>query len=290
MKNLKKYLILPIVALGIVSCNDDDMPVANYVTLEFNNTFSGTTIVLGGATSETATVNTSEEDQVHHFSELKYVISNIRLVKTDGTEIPYHVNDLDKGATIVDQSKAETLSYVLSDIPTADYKQIKFGLGVKTDLNTLDEVRFPEFYAAAGSNDTEMHWEWGTGYRFTKIEGFYGTDNKELSFHSGSTVEGTAGDESTYVPGVDAYRDITLDLPTNAVVGSSAPKIAIEADFNYLLSGKTDNITLVSTTDISNNATPSFHTSTQMMRFVENIGGDGTTDITGMFSITGVTN
>ncbi|CDF77786.1 conserved hypothetical protein [Formosa agariphila KMM 3901] len=285
MKNFKKHLLLPVVALALVSCSDDDMPVANNVTLQFENTFSGRSIVLGDATSSSATVNTSAENQVHHFSELKYVISNIRLIKADGTEIPYNVNNLDTGATVVDQDKPETLQYVLNNIPTADYNQIKFGLGVKSEINTLDEVSFPNFYATAGANDTEMHWEWGTGYRFTKIEGFYDADNKALSFHSGSTLDGEKDDESSYVPGYDAYRDITLNLPSVAVVGNSGPTITIEADFDNLLSGKTYTIIL---TDA--NATPSAHTSISMSKYVDNIGGDGVSDITGMFSILSVEN
>ncbi|EPR74326.1 hypothetical protein ADIWIN_0668 [Winogradskyella psychrotolerans RS-3] len=288
MKNLKKYILSAAVLVAFMSCSsDDDNRVANNVTLEFSNTFNSTPIVLGAATSAEATVNTSDAGQVHHFSELKYVVSNIRLIKADGTEIPYNVNNLDTGATVVNQAKPETLSYVLSDIPVGDYTEIKFGLGVRSDLNTLDQVSFPTFYDNAGSNDTEMHWEWGTGYRFTKIEGFYDTDNKELSFHSGSTLE---GDEENYTQGVDAYRDITLSLPATATVGNSAPTIAINADFDYLLSGNSHTVTLVSTEDITNNATPSAHTATEMMKFVENIGGNGTTDVTGMFSITSVEN
>ncbi|REE24533.1 hypothetical protein DFQ09_104305 [Winogradskyella pacifica] len=288
MKNLKKYMLSAAVLVAFMSCSsDDDNRVANNVTLEFSNTFNSTPIVLGAATSAEATVNTSDAGQVHHFSELKYVVSNIRLIKANGTEIPYNVNNLDTGATVVNQAKPETLSYVLSDIPVGDYTEIKFGLGVRSDLNTLDQVSFPTFYDNAGSNDTEMHWEWGTGYRFTKIEGFYDTDNKELSFHSGSTLE---GDEENFTQGVDAYRDITLSLPATATVGNSAPTIAIKADFDYFLSGNSHTVTLVSTEDISNNATPSAHTATEMMKFVENIGGNGTTDVTGMFSITSVEN
>ena len=290
MKNLKKYLLASLVSLSIISCSEDGIPVANDVTLEFNNTFGATTIVLGDATSAEATINTSVEGQVHHFEELKYVISNIRLIDVEGNEFPYNVNNLDEGATIIDQSKTATLQYVLTDIPSDEYTQIKFGLGVKSELNTLNEEQFPNFYAAAGANDTEMHWEWGTGYRFTKIEGFYGTENNELSFHSGSTVEGTSGEESTYTQGVDAYRDITLDLSTSAVVGNNAPTIKIKADFDKFLSGESNTITLVSTADITNNATPSAHTATEMMKFVDNIGGNGGTDIKGMFSVESVEN
>ena len=127
MKNLKKYLLLSLISLSIISCSEDGIPVANNVTLEFNNTFGDTTIILGDATSTEATVNTSTEGQAHHFSELKYIISNIRLVNADGLEFPYNVNNLDTGATIIDQSKPETLQYVLNNIPTAEYTQIKFG-------------------------------------------------------------------------------------------------------------------------------------------------------------------
>jgi len=278
--------MLAAISLAFVSCSsDDENPVSNNVTLSFKNTFGDTEIVLGDATSASATVNTSSAGQIHHFSELKYVISNIRLVKADGTEVPYNVNDLDKGAMVIDQSKAASLNFVMSNIPSGEYKQIKLGLGVRSDLNTLDQTRFPYFYATAGSNETEMMWEWGTGYRFTKIEGFYNTDNKQMSIHTGSTVEGSEG---SYTQGVDAYRNIVLDLPQNAVVGNKTPKINIKADFDKLLSGNSNTITLSSGEGMDDNATPNIHTALQMVKFVDNIGGNGTADNKGMFSIINV--
>lgn len=281
MKRFKIHLLLLITVLITISCaKDSNDPVANNITLHFDNTFQNETIVLGGATSTSATTHTSAAGQVHHFSALKYVISHIRLIKSDGTEIPYHSNDLDKGATVVNQAKPETMEYVLTNIPAGEYQQIKFGLGVKSTLNTLDEARFPHFYAEAGANDTKMHWEWGTGYRFTKIEGFYDTDHKTMSIHTGSTVEGEDGLEESYTQGVDAYRDITLDLPVPAVVGHQAPRITIVADFDKLLSGKTNTITLG-----ADNARPSTHTALAMVLFVDNLGGNGASDRSGMFSI-----
>lgn len=282
MKNNAIKLLM--ISLVMVSCSKSE-DVANSVNLHFNNTFKNTTIVLGSADSPAATTNTSASGQLHQFSELKYVISNIRLIKADGSEIPYNVNDLDKGATVIDQAKAATLNYVLSNIPVGDYKQIKFGLGVKQEINTLDQLRFPVFYATAGANDTKMHWEWGTGYRFTKLEGFYGADHKELSIHTGSTINGTNGDESTYKQGVDAYRDITLNLPSLVTVGKSVPQINIKADFDKLLSGKTNTITLG-----ANNAVPSIHSAVEMVKFVDNLGGNGSSDTAGMFTVERVSN
>jgi len=287
MKALTRYFSLCVALLALVSCENSDIPAANSITLHFNNTFKNTTIVLGDAASTSATVNTSAQGQAHRFSELKYVISNIRLIKTDGSEFPYNINDLDKGATVVNHSKPQTLDYVLSNIPAGEYKQIKFGLGVKKELNTLDQAKFPKFYAEAGANDTEMMWEWGSGYRFSKLEGFYDTDHKAMSIHTGSTVEGSEG---AYTQGVDAYRDITLDLVNLASVGKNAPKITIKADFDKLLSGKTNTIKLTTGTGMADNATPNIHTAVQMVKFVDNLGGNGTSDISGMFSIENVEN
>jgi len=280
----KNTIKLIMISLVMISCSKSEN-VANNVNLHFNNTFKNTTIVLGGADSPAATTNTSANGQIHQFSELKYVVSNIRLIKADGTEIPYHVNDLDKGATVIDQAKAATLNYVLSNIPVGEYKQLKFGLGVKQEINTLDQLKFPVFYSTAGANDTKMHWEWGTGYRFTKVEGYYGIDHKELSIHTGSTVNGTDGDESTYKQGVDAYRDITLNLPSLITVGKSVPQINIRADFDKLLSGKTNTITLG-----ANNAVPSIHSAVEMVKFVDNLGGNGSSDTAGMFTVESVSN
>lgn len=301
MKTTINYLAISVISLAMLSCSKNDEPVANNIKLHFDNTFKGETIVLGDEHSTTASENISARGQVHRFTELKYVISNIRLVRADGSEFPYHINDLDKGATVVNQAKPQSLDYVLSDIPVGEYSQIKFGLGVKQDLNTLDQVRFPNFYAEAGANDTEMMWEWGAGYRFTKIEGFYDADHKQLSIHTGSTKGGDGDDPSEWEweQGVDAYRDIVLTLPNTARVGGGAPRIVIDADFDKLLSGKRYTIVLRSGKDPNghdepdteyNDATPNIHTAVQMMKFVDNLGGDGSSDITGMFSVRSVEN
>ena len=87
MKNLKKYLLAALVSLSIISCSEDGIPVANDVTLEFNNTFGATTIVLGDATSAEATTNTSTEGQVHNFSELKYIFLESQVLRRGEFEV-----------------------------------------------------------------------------------------------------------------------------------------------------------------------------------------------------------
>lgn len=279
MKTINNISIYFVLFFSLISCSKSDSMQNNTMILSFNNTFKQQLIVLGDENSQQATINISQEGQKHHFSELKYVISNIRLINSDGVEFPYHINNLDEGAAVIDQSKPESLDVVLKNIPEASYKQIKFGLGLKRELNLIDQIRFPKFFAQADKNDTQMMWEWGTGYRFTKIEGFYDQDNKKLSVHTGSTIQGNEGE---YTQGVDAYREIVLDLPEFAQVGQSIARVNVRADFDKLLSGK-NSLILNSENDV-----PNTHNTLYMLQFVENLGGDGQHDLTGMFSIINV--
>lgn len=288
MKNFKKYFGLTAIFLSVVACSSDDNQSlsASDVELEFVNTFQGENIELSLSAQAPGSVNTSEFGQTHHFTELKYVISNIRLVTMQDKEIPYQVNNLDNGAFVINQSKAQSLKNLLQNIPVGQYKEIRFGLGVKNELNTLDQVRFPKFYELAGANDTEMMWEWGTGYRFTKIEGFYDQENKELSIHTGSTLDDD--EDGNIIQGVDAYRDIALVLPSTAKVDGNLVKIVIQADLHQLLSGKTHTIELRSGTGPNDNATPNIHTAVQMLKFVDNIAGNPQSNPSGMFSVISV--
>lgn len=271
---MKSFKLMAIPALAfamtLTACrNNDDAPEKNNVTLHFDNVVGNQALELGKSYNS--------NNQNITFNEVKYVISNISLVKTDGKEVPYNIDNLDKGATVVNLADAKTFDYILTDIPAGNYKEIKLGLGVKKELNTLlDQEKFPKFFKLTGKNETKMHWEWGTGYRFTKIEGKYDNNTEDFSIHTGSTRKNNI-ETDPFVPGVDAFREVTLSLPSNAVVGTKAPKITIKADFDKLLNG-TNKITLLGNI-------PTVHNTNNMIPIVDNLGGDGKDNKTGMFSV-----
>ena len=278
---MKSFKLMAIPALAfamtLTACrNNDDAPEKNNVTPEKNNVTLHFDNVVGNQALELGkTYNSNNQDIT--FNEVKYVISNISLVKADGTEVPYNIDNLDKGATVVNLADAKTFDYILTDIPAGNYKEIKLGLGVKKELNTLlDQEKFPKFFKLTGKNETKMHWEWGTGYRFTKIEGKYDNNTEDFSIHTGSTRKNN-NIKDPFVPGVDAFREVTLSLPSNAIVGTKAPKITIKADFDKLLNG-TNKITL------SGNI-PNVHNTNNMIPIVDNLGGDGKDNKTVMFSV-----
>ena len=251
------------------------------IALQFENYVGEEKLTLG-ADANAAKAYTSN-GQTLKFSEVKYVITNIVLVKADGTKVAYHTEDLDKGGFLINQENTASLSPILSEIPQGDYKGIEFGLGVKRELNNLSlQDKFPNFYRLTGSFKQEqiMHWEWANGYRFVKLEGWYSNataTNDTLSIHMGSAFKGTKvvgedkkvkeiKDEYLNVDR-DAFRFISLDFPkTLSVKKGATAKVTIKADLDKLVNG-TNKITL-------EGKVPIVHSLNNMFPFLNNIGGN----------------
>ena len=296
MRKFKTLLMAITTVAALSSCskkddNNDSTPAK--VSLQFDN-YVGTEKLALGASANAAKAYTSN-GQTLKFSEVKYVITNVVLVKADGTKVPYHTEDLDKGGFLINQAKTASLTPVLSGIPEGEYKGIEFGLGVKKELNNLKlQDKFPNFYRLTGEfkHSGIMHWEWANGYRFVKLEGWYsnptpGKNNKgkdlpaitngELSIHIGSAFKGTkVKGEDNKVKGIenetlnidrDAFRFVSLDFPKNlSVKGGATAKVTIKADFDKLING-TNKISL-------NGKIPVVHSLNNMFPFVNNIGGN----------------
>ena len=296
MRKFKTLLMAITTVAALSSCskkddNNDSTPAK--VSLQFDN-YVGTEKLALGASASAAKAYTSN-GQTLKFSEVKYVITNVVLVKADGTKVPYHTEDLDKGGFLINQAKTASLTPVLSGIPEGEYKGIEFGLGVKKELNNLKlQDRFPNFYRLTGEfkHSGIMHWEWANGYRFVKLEGWYsnptpGKNKKgealpaitdgELSIHIGSAFKGTKViGEDKKVKGIenetlnidrDAFRFVSLDFPKKLSVKKDAvAKVTIKADFDKLING-TNKISL-------NGKIPVVHSLSNMFPFVNNIGGN----------------
>ena len=296
MRKFKTLLMAITTVAALSSCskkddNNDSTPAK--VSLQFDNYVGTEKLALG--TSASAAKAYTSNGQTLKFSEVKYVITNVVLVKADGTKVPYHTEDLDKGGFLINQAKTASLTPVLSGIPEGEYKGIEFGLGVKKELNNLKlQDRFPNFYRLTGEfkHSGIMHWEWANGYRFVKLEGWYsnptpGKNKKgealpaitdgELSIHIGSAFKGTKViGEDKKVKGIenetlnidrDAFRFVSLDFPKNlSVKGGATAKVTIKADFDKLING-TNKISL-------NGKIPVVHSLNNMFPFVNNIGGN----------------
>jgi len=322
MRKFKTLLMAITTVAALSSCSKDDNnnnprnedPIIEElngegkISLQFENYVGDEKLILGS--DKAAAKPYASNGQTLKFSEVKYVITNIVLIKANGNKVPYHTEDLDKGGFLINLENAASLTPILNNLPDGDYKGIEFGLGVKKELNNLKlQEKFPNFYNLTGKYSFEngkiMHWEWANGYRFVKLEGWYtnptpGKNKKgedlpavtdgELSIHIGSAFKGTIikGEDGntkeikdlTLNADRDAFRFVSLDFRKNLTVkkGTTA-KVTIKADFDKLING-TNKISLTG-------KIPVIHNLNNMFPFVNNIGGnqgiDGKQIITKIF-------
>ena len=322
MRKFKTLLMAITTVAALSSCSKDDNnnnprnegPIIEElngegkISLQFQNYVGDKKLVL--ETDPARAEAYPSNGQTLKFSEVKYVITNIVLIKANGNKVPYHTEDLDKGGFLINLENAASLTPILNNLPDGDYKGIEFGLGVKKELNNLKlQEKFPNFYNLTGKYSFEngkiMHWEWANGYRFVKLEGWYSNPNPgknkkgedlpaitdgELSIHIGSAFKGTKikGEDGntkeikdlTLNADRDAFRFVSLDFPKNLTVkkGTTA-KVTIKADFDKLING-TNKISLTG-------KIPVIHNLNNMFPFVNNIGGnqgiDGKQIITKIF-------
>jgi hypothetical protein len=230
--NLKNILLPFVLSLSLTSCRaDEDKNLnteENTVKIKFENGFENL-----GQMVLNSTTQTSSQGQKHQLSTVKYIVSNIVLIKKDGTEQKYNYNNPDAGAFIIDQADAVKgiNSIDLTKIPGGDYSKIRFGLGVSPESYILGAGGQAAFMKKA--QDKEMFWSWTSGYIFMKLEGMYGAELKtKFMNHTGNKGDVKVNNTA------NLYREITLDLPVSAKVRSNvSPSIHFKVDFNKYLSG-----------------------------------------------------
>ncbi|MBX7245035.1 MAG: hypothetical protein K1X53_06030 [Candidatus Sumerlaeaceae bacterium] len=97
-------------------------------------------------------------------SRLEYLISNVRLVRADGSSVTlvdqyFHLNPLE-----------EKSSLNLEKVPDGTWHELVFDVGVSKETNHLDPARWPANHAL-NPLECNLHWSWQGGYVFMAIEG-----------------------------------------------------------------------------------------------------------------------
>ncbi|WP_298148659.1 MbnP family protein [Flavobacterium sp.] len=224
MKSLHKFRVatgFAILAL-LLSCSSDDEAITGQgkLNLEFDQVFGGADLILR------TQANALSNGEILKVDELKYIVSNIRLTKSDGTVFTYP-----KSASyfIVDESDVQTQLLTLDGVPAGDYVSVTFGIGVDQEQFNLGAAGQGNFLALAEAES--MMWSWSAGYKFVLFEGTFTTptqtDAQTFMVHTGRT--GIAYN----------YTEVTLALPQAATVRKSVtPQIHIFADAKDILDGQ----------------------------------------------------
>jgi hypothetical protein len=173
MKPVRSFLLLAIALVSMLSSCKKSDSTAPYGKLKISiaNEVDGKPVVLGPMSY------TSPAGNQYSIDLLKYYISNVRLVRPDGSEKAF------SNYNLIDASDSTSQSITLDSVQNGDYTAMKFMLGVDQEHNhTIGQ---------SGALDpiNGMVWTWSTGYIFFKHEGSFKDSTgatKQLLFHYGT--------------------------------------------------------------------------------------------------------
>ncbi|MGJ8673525.1 MbnP family protein [Rubritalea sp.] len=115
-----------------------------------------------------------QQAETYSITRLSYLLSQFSLQKEDGSWL-----ELSDQFAYIDVSKRRT-SFSLSEIPSGDYKALRFSVGVPKEQNHADPAQLSAEHPL-NPNINQLHWDWTGGYIFMAIEGKYRTPDQSLS-------------------------------------------------------------------------------------------------------------
>ena len=226
MKTIKtfKYLVLGL-GLIITSCSSDDdttesLSGTNNLIIEFDNSVNGDDLLLNSS------IYTNGNSETLSITRFNYIVSNFVLIDAAGNEFTY---PKDESYFIV--SEEINLNEIeLKNIPAGEYVALRFGVGVDQEKYLQGAEGQGDFLQLAET--TNMMWSWQAGYKFLNFEGTFTsstiTEAKDFKIHMGS-----------HGSSLDNYRELTVSLPTKALVSSNlSPIVHLEVDANQILDGQ----------------------------------------------------
>jgi hypothetical protein len=145
---------LSLIALAATTSCDDDSPRVGEVDLAFENVAGTTAAQLNSTTPYT----TAAGDQFT-ITTLRYYISNIKFKRANGTEFVQP-----ESYYLIDQGIESSLKFTIPNVPTGDYNNITFTIGV-------DSTRNVSGVQTGALSPGDMFWTWNSGYIYTKLEG-----------------------------------------------------------------------------------------------------------------------
>lgn len=190
---MKKIIAFFAFATFLISCNEDKDDTGEEfgsLNLVFENSVGDQPLNLN------SDIYLNASGEAYRVSELKYIISNIELTRSDNTVVTIPVQN---SYFVINEEGTTTAS--LDSIPSGSYTNITFGFGVDPTKYPIESGSM-NFIPTA--EEAGMLWTWSAGYKFLKFEGIY------------STTADT-GDENTFVyhvgshgANLDNYKEVSL--------------------------------------------------------------------------------
>lgn len=167
MKSIKITLsILAIATIALSSCKKEQKDDFNSnkkgaIELHFDNRAGSADLVL----NTTAYKNSFNEDMT--FTRFDYYISNIKLIKEDGS---IYTVPRDNSYFLVKENDAASQEIKLTGVPENNYTGVTFTIGVDSLKNVAPLAERTGVLDPSGAG-ADMYWAWNSGYIFVKMEG-----------------------------------------------------------------------------------------------------------------------
>ncbi|MEZ0611881.1 MbnP family protein [Fibrella sp. WM1] len=179
---MNRFYALLFVSLAVFACKSTLDPGTGSLDLSLQHMVNGRSLVLNTQTYQ----NKAGESFV--VSKFDYFLTNIRLLRTDGSAYTVPQDD---SYFLVRSSYPTSQSIALNNIPSGDYSQLEFMIGVDSLRNTADVSRRKGVLDPGSSHTSGMYWDWNTGYIHLKLEGTSpaapvdATGNRNFRYHVG---------------------------------------------------------------------------------------------------------
>lgn len=172
-KTIRRFLGVLFLPLFLISCNKVETPEIDAdkmgdLSIEFDHIVGDYGLQFNN--SSRPYINARGESFT--ISRVQYFISNIKVMKADGSEYAVPRDPVENSYFLVFGDDRAT-RFTNVKVPEGDYTGISFILGVDSARSTMGlDGRTGVLDPTAGDHDTHgMYWGWNSGYIFFKFEG-----------------------------------------------------------------------------------------------------------------------
>lgn len=230
---MNRFYALLFACLSAAACKSTLDPGTGGLDLSVQPIVNGKALTLN---TDTYQNRSGESFTVSRFD---YFLTNIRLLRTDGSAYTVPQDD---SYFLVRASDPASQRIALSGIPAGDYSQLEFMVGVDSLRNTADVGQRKGVLDPGGSHTAGMYWDWNTGYIHLKLEGtssaapLDATGSRNFRYHIGLF----GGYQSRTLNNLRTVRVpltvLTKNLP---IAANQRTQLVIMADAGKLFDGPT---------------------------------------------------